>query len=405
MNILKKDLFRGSLILLIMLNLFNLFNYVYQFFMARMLTVADYGIFAALMSLVYLLGVPMESTQVISSKYSSELGKNKPWKIRALVDKMFERGLKFSLVIYILFIPVAFFLSWFMRISVLAILLIGSLVFLYFITPISRGVLQGRKSFLKMGVSFLSEAIFKIIIGLSFVLLGFGVYGAIGGVVLGALFSLILSFYFIREVYKPKKRKINIDGARSYSFFVFFILLIIFFMFSIDIIFAKRFFTNEVAGAYAVASLMGKMIFFAVTPISKAMFPLTSGLAKQNSRKTFFNSMKITGLLGILGVAIFKFFPNLLVSLLFGERYLSIFGIIWILGFAFLLLSLANASAYYLLSLKKRKNLWVFIIFPILQIILLYLFHSSLFEFSFALVISFAFLLGGLLLAIKNEKD
>ncbi len=405
MNATKKDLFKGSLILLIMLNSFNLLNYVYQFFMARMLSMADYGVFAALMSLIYLLGVPMESTQIISSKYSSVFNGKNEWKTRALVDKMFMRGLKFSLIVYLIFIPLALFLAWFMGINVWLVLLTGTLVFCYFITPISRGVLQGKKKFLKMGMSFLSESIFKIIFGISFIFFGFKVYGAMGGVIVGALFSLILSFYFIKDVYRSKKRKIKIDGGRQYSISVFFILLIIFFMFSVDIIFAKRFFSEDVAGAYAVASLMGKMIFFAITPISKAMFPLTSGLSKKNSSKIFFNTIKITLLVGIIGVIFLAVFPKLLISILFGSKYLAVFGILWVLGIAFLFLSLANVAAYYLLSLKKRKNMGIFLIFPIIQIALLYMFNKNLFEFSSALAISFALLLGGLLLAIKNEKD
>ena len=53
-------------------------------------------------------------------------------------------------------------------------------------------------------------------------------------------------------------------------------MLAIVLMYSLDIILAKRFFSAEDAGKYAVISMLGKMIFFGTAAIGKAMFPFTS---------------------------------------------------------------------------------------------------------------------------------
>ncbi len=64
----SKSLMGGSIILLISINIFNALNFLFHFFMARMLTISDYGILAALMSIVYVLTIPSEAIQTIISK-------------------------------------------------------------------------------------------------------------------------------------------------------------------------------------------------------------------------------------------------------------------------------------------------------------------------------------------------
>ena len=64
----KNELFRGSLILFILINLGNLINYLYQIVMARMLGPSDYGILAVLVSLTYIFAVPTIAIQTAVSK-------------------------------------------------------------------------------------------------------------------------------------------------------------------------------------------------------------------------------------------------------------------------------------------------------------------------------------------------
>jgi len=181
-------------------------------------------------------------------------------------------------------------------------------------------------------------------------------------------------------------------------------LSVLIFMFSIDVILAKRFFPASVVGAYAVASLLGKTIFYATAPICKTMFPIVSG-KEINSLKTIKKS--ILGILGIgiMAIIVFSLFPTTIINILFGEKYILIAPFLGLIGISFLILSLANLSMHYLLSFKKIKKIWIFLIFPLVQIILLSLFHASILEYIIALNISFLILLGGFLLMIKNGQD
>ena len=53
----NRGVVKGSLILLIAFNVFNGLNFVFHFFMARMLSVSDYGILATLFTITYVLAV------------------------------------------------------------------------------------------------------------------------------------------------------------------------------------------------------------------------------------------------------------------------------------------------------------------------------------------------------------
>ena len=68
----NKALIGGSLILLITFNLYHAFNYFFHFAMARMLTIADYGVLVALYSIIYIFTIFSESVQTIITKYASK---------------------------------------------------------------------------------------------------------------------------------------------------------------------------------------------------------------------------------------------------------------------------------------------------------------------------------------------
>ena len=90
----KSELGKGSLILFITMNLFNFFNFLFHFSMGRLLGPSDYGILAALMSLIYIYNVPVEAIQNIISRYTSTFNlKKEEGKTKFLVNKSLKKGL------------------------------------------------------------------------------------------------------------------------------------------------------------------------------------------------------------------------------------------------------------------------------------------------------------------------
>ena len=88
----SKNLLKGTLILLIMFNLFNVLNFIFQFSMARLLSLADYGIMSALFAIVYLSVGFTESIQTILTKFTTQ--EENKGKLHDIIKKALQIGLK-----------------------------------------------------------------------------------------------------------------------------------------------------------------------------------------------------------------------------------------------------------------------------------------------------------------------
>lgn len=403
----KEEIVRGSLVLFVMINIFNFLNYVFHFSMARLLGPADYGVLAVLMSLVYIFSIPAESIQTIISRYTTEFNIKKRYgEIKYLLVKSMEKTIFFGILLFLIYLPISFFLSYFTDIEVGLIIFTGFLIFGGFLISILRGIMQGRKKFKSFGLSMIIESTLKLIIAILLVLFGLKTYGAMGGVITGVLITLLISFSFIRDVINSKIKRTKIRGIYAYSFPVTMVILTITLMMSLDIIFAKRFFPSEIAGKYAVASMLGKMIFFGTMAISKAMFPLTSeSYDKGNKTKDIFKQafFLIVGICS-LSVIIYWFFPKLIITILFGKQYVEISYILGFIALAFSFISLSNLLLTYALSIKKRKISWFFL-FIFLEIAIFSILHADLMEFSIAfMIINFIMFAASLIFIVKRRK-
>jgi O-antigen/teichoic acid export membrane protein len=392
----KEELVKGSLVLFIMINLFNFLNYVFHFLMARILGPADYGLLAVLMSMAYIFSVPNEALQTVASSLTSKFNSKKEFgKMNFVFAKIIKKYLRIAALCFVLFIPIAFFLSYFLPgVTFLHLIFTGTILFGVFTVPVVRGVLQGRKKFKKLGWSMVIESVAKLVIAVSLVLLGMRIYGAMAGVIFSIFLSFLLSLTFIKEVTGSKKKKVEDKNLYSYNKPIIIAVFVVMIMFSLDIILAKRFFDSDLAGKYAVASMLGKMIFLGVIPIGKAMFPIASEAAKQGKKsKSFQQSLILVSVLCLIAVAAFFIIPKVVIGVLFGQQYVDIWKILGFIGLAFSFLAFSNLVILYLLSRNKIKRPSLLVIFPIIQILLLFLFHETLLQFTLAFMLSNIFLL------------
>jgi len=382
----KDELVKGSLVLFFMMNAYNLLNYIFHFSMARMLGPSGYGVLAVLMSFVYIFNVPSESIQNIITNYTIKLNIKKEYgKVKFLFFKSLKKSVIISFIIFLVLIPITIFLSAFLKIDFFLFLITCSLIFFILSLPVLRGILQGRKKFFSLGSNMILEGFIKVIFSIFLVFAGWKVYGAISAVLISILLAFIFGFFFIKEIMKTKEEKVEFKGIYSYSTPFLISILAIVLIYSLDIILAKRFFSSEIAGKYAVASMLGKMIFFGTFAISKAMFPLSSE-SYENGKKTLFllkKSLKIVFLISGIALLAFLFFPSLIIRILFGSAYMGVSGILFIIGLSLTILSFTNLIVLYGLSINKiKKNSFYLLIFVILEIALLSIFHSSLLQFS-----------------------
>jgi O-antigen/teichoic acid export membrane protein len=133
---------------------------------------------------------------------------------------------------------------------------------------------------------------------------------------------------------------------------------VIFTFWGMDVLLAKLFFADNIAGAYAVASTLAKTIFFGTHPISRAMFPLTAEHEK-NSKKSenvFKNALALILVALAAALIMFYLFPAFLIKVFSGKIIDDSAKILVYIGIAISLVSLTNLVLLYKLSIGKIKK-------------------------------------------------
>ena len=403
---LNKNLVKSSLILLITLNLYNFLNFFFHFSMARMLSVSNYGILATLFSIMYIFGIFAESVQIIITKYTSH--QSNKGKLKNLIKKSFKKALIFSSVLFLVYLIVSIPLSSSLEIPFLLLAINGLFIFSSFFPPITRGVLQGLKRFSSLGGNMVFEGVSKLILAIIFVLLltkyGLAVHGAVVATILGVFLAFLLSFVSLKDIFNSKEKEAMTHEIYGYSAPVFVTLFVVLIFYSLDIVLAKMFFSQDIAGAYALASILGKSIFLGTNGISKAMFPLSSSVKKTKKRyhHIFFSAFAIMFACIFIALAIIYFFPSLLIKLFSGKEVPLASSLLFYIGLAAGFISFANLILLYKLSLKKTRGCYYLLLFIVVQISLLTYFSKNIFTFTLAFVFaSLIFLIGSIFLLDK----
>jgi O-antigen/teichoic acid export membrane protein len=404
MNIKKfsEGLIGGSLILLVTINLFFVINYFFHFAMARMLPIEQYGVLVALYSIIYILGIFTESIQLVISKYTTrekDLGK-----VKNIFKKSSSKGIKISFYIFISYLFAGIIIAKVLKIDYALVSLTGLIIFSSFLLPISRGILQGKKRFFSLGGNMILESTVKLISAVLLVLVGLMIYGAVIATLLGTYIALLFSIGSLKNILNKEEKDGETPGIYGYSFPVIFIIAIIVIFYSIDVIIAKIVFSPEIAGIYAIASTISKVIFFGTQPIGKALFPITSDENNLKPKKAIKQSLAIIGFLIIVALGVIYFFTDLLVLIFSGRVIPEIRGILIYTGLATSFISLANLLLLYNLSLGKTKKYLFLSLFLIIEIALMFYFSQSLVSFSKAFFSSAVlFFVGAVLFSYKNR--
>lgn len=394
MNFIKKnELFRGSLILFILINLGNLINYLYQIVMARMLGPSDYGVLSVLVSFTYIFAIPTLAIQTAVSKKIAILNIQKEYgKMKGLFFSFLKKLFLFSLIIFIVFGVLSLFIMKPLELPFWLLILTGILIITSFIYPLASGSLQGMKKFSALGWNTVFIFSVKILAAIILVILGFKVYGAILGFILGVIFGFLAALPYIKEIIKSKTENDGVKILTKENNLIFMSMLIFVFIYSIDVILARVFFPSEIVGKYAVISTIGKIILFSTMSIGNAMFPIsaerhyakikTTGIIKKASLYVF--------ILCAAAVILFIIFPELIIKLLFGNLYLETAKLLPYLGITFSFMAFLNILILYRISKDEFNFLHLFILalFLIVEIILLSLFNSTIKQFALAFMFS-----------------
>jgi O-antigen/teichoic acid export membrane protein len=341
----------------------SVLNYFFHLLLGRWVSVESYGEIESLNSMINIIIVPASAISMAATRYSSgfkadgDKAGNLAW-INFLSRKLFVVILPIFLIFLIFMPQVASFLnlsgSW-------PLFILGLYLTISLFLAINTGTLIGWKKFSSTRDLNVWSSIFKFVSGIVLVKLGFSVMGAIAGYFLGALFAYFISFRMLRFIFKENNIssdfKFDFSAVKNYIFALFLGNLALNILGNADMVLAKHNLDPVLAGQYGALTVVSKIIFFATSIIATVMFSISSENhhKKEDSTKILFNAFFLTAAASAIAAAAYFLFPELILGILFGEKYSDASRYLGWFGVLVGLFSLVNLLAQYLLSIHETK--------------------------------------------------
>lgn len=415
MRIIKKyiDKFTKQVILIFFyLSIFNLLNLLFQLYMVRTLHPVEYGILNSLLSILVIISLPAGTIQTAITKFVSTFhahGQLK--KLKLFLINSIKKASILGLLIFTLIFFGSRGISSFLHIqSKIMVIMVGFIMFFSILLPINLGGLLGLNKYGHYGINMTFSGLLKLVISIILVSLGLNIMGALNGIFLSIIITFCLTSIFLKrsitsisnsiefkdEIYIENcgnnQSKVNFLDVYKYIFPVAITSFGFMILTNIDIILVKHFFHPEDAGYYSIAQMVGRVILFLPGPIMTVMFP---EIAKLNANSkdvipTLRKSLKLVFLLcGIVTLVCF-YFPSYILRILAKNIYPESIPLVFLFALSMTFFSLANTLSTYFLSINKINFIFPLILFVLLQLILILVFHNTMRQILYILcVISF----------------
>lgn len=374
----KKSLFYyvGNFIL-------NIGRYLFHLILLRYLNPSSYGEFLSYLSLTYILSIPMSTVSNIIVKYISGFqGKNDKSSTNHFFYYILGKIMPITCLIGILVISFSTPLSNIFKANPKAFVVLGISVFINLFQTIFTSYLIALQKFISQTIYGFISILLSILISIIFIKLGFGATGAVIGQLLAAIIIILLVFIEIKKFIYPSvkgKEKFNVN-IKKYTGFSFLYSIGVLSMISVDILVVRYLFDPFTSGLYSSLSILGRMIYYGLSPIAALALPLVSHkyTSGGNAKQIFYKLGGVMLLFGIIGAGIFSLFPGLIIQTLSGKEYLAAAPYLSVFSVTMVLLALNQFVITYLMATDRASVNHGFIVFAIIQPLAIYLFKSSL---------------------------
>lgn len=359
----KSSLFQGSLVILAANIIANFFNYLFHLLTGRMLPVEQYGLLQSFIALSALLGI---TTNFFSFSVVNLIANKKKTSVASIINILEKQTIKLSFIFLTIVLLLFPLLKTLLHSNSFFIYFIFSLqVIFYFLPVVYQTILRAKLKFFAFGSIGIASTLTKLFSAYIFILAGWQLAGALGAFAVSGIITTYLCWRLINSYWPKTGAKLKkVKLGSSFWNFSLLSLLTNFFLislYSIDIILARFFLDPYPAGIYAAASVLGKIIFFAGGSVLLVIYPLLVKFKKNPARmrETFWFSLFALSLICILGIIAFRFFPNFIVSLLYGQRYQEAGLFLPSFSIFVSLLVVFNLLIYLFLALEKRMAVWL----------------------------------------------
>ncbi|MBI2439730.1 MAG: oligosaccharide flippase family protein [Candidatus Moranbacteria bacterium] len=407
---------RNSMVLFLGTMVVNVLNYIFHLMVGRMVDPVEYGEIESLLSLFAIISVPAGTLILLATKYAADMKAKNDFQgtdffSRYLTKKVLLCGLPF-LFFAIFLTP---FVKNFLHIDKsLPLFFLWGAMFFSFLGATTSGVLNGWQKFFHTSLVGIFSTLLKVVAVFIFLQWGFSVSGVVGSYVLSIICVYAANFFLLKHFFQKntsastEQNPPSFSGVKQYLIPAFIGTLSLAILGNADMIFAQHHLESSLSGEYGALSVTAKTIFFVTGVLTTVLFAMSAEehTKKKQGSTTFFLAFSLIVLVVAFSLAVFAFFPEFILSLFFGEKYLLVSPFLVWFALAAGLYSVANLLLQYLLSLQETKITVFFLILSLFEIVTLFFYGESMYAIiSITIGVQIIAILFGFWFVLKRKND
>lgn len=392
----------SSGMLFISMTLVNAGNYLFNLILGRWLGPEAFADLSLIVTLMLMVTLVTSALQLIGARFAAIYAVQEDEERLAGLRQWLGRWALIAGIGFMLFFALGapLWQQFFHTQSAWPFIILAVGLPLYFMQGVDRGILQGQTRFGLLAASYQAEMWARLIIAVLFVALGWAVNGAVGGLTA----SFVATWLVARRVGSTLPAKGEYGEAERKATVAFALPAIAALIGQIlinnsDILIVKRFFMAEQAGHYAALALIGRVVFFATWSVVAALFPIVAQRQQRGEghRNLLWLSLGLVFGVSVVIIGASLIIPEFIVSVLFGEAYLSVAPLLWLYAVATMFYALSNVVVNYRLSLGSGRGSVFVVVGGVMQVVSLWLLHATLQEVVLVQIALMATLFGALL--------
>ena len=361
----------------------GLLGYVFHVLMGRMLSTEDYGTFGAMIALYVVLVTPLGTLMmVIARKVSEYRAMEDAGRVAHFYYWISFRTAAVGIVVLSVYFFVAPQVQSYLKVpTIMPVYMLGVLLLLAFLPFINNAFLQGLQRFNWLFASGSFNGVFRIAFSVALVWLGFGLTGAMGGIVLGAFATWLITYgalYPSLAQGRHAQESAHLSLKRAMPVFIADATFAV--MTQIDMVLVNYYFPAPEAGLYAAASILGKAVMYFPGGIAMALFPMVAENQARNERSAhlLLQAVGLTALLCGVGAIFYFVFGEAIIRLLFGQTYYGAGEALRIFGFAMFPMTLVLIAQRFLIAKGHTLFAYLSVLIAPLQLLAIHVYHDSL---------------------------
>ncbi len=394
------EIYKGNFILsrssiVIVSSLFgSVFSYLFQFLSARSLSVEEYSELVSLFSLSVIIGTIMLVFTNGTTKLVAEIKSiNYPIRISNFFFSLMKLVLLTTIIVFIGMVVFQNQIGSYLNISNKSLIYIFAIaVILGNINSALGPILQGLQRFKAFSFYNIFNSFAKFLVAVIVLYFGLTVIETFWGLVISTVVSIAVGAVLLKKNLRLNLKAFDNEDIKTlakYSIGSILILAGLNFLQNNDIILVKHYFDANLAGIYASLTVIGRIVFFAASPVAIVMLPICAERYKHGGDvvKPFLISISISALIASSVSLAYWLFPKLIIGILFGEKYIQSAPYLPLFGLFMLFYTVLYVVGMFFISISKFKQGSLMLIGAVIQIVGIYYFHENLYQVIWASII------------------